>query len=348
MIDKADGRSSRRLELTSATQLIEISTKIMQANYENAKGEDRIYLDPLSDTPLKLHRVDRDEIPKLMAAGSGWKPPLYLTRQERQIVEQNGTTLLLGRSGTGKTVCICSRIHYDRHQAATGKSFAQLFVARSQRICNYVQGTVGTEYDEKDENLRRIDYRRFKKLTDMCLEKLGAETDNGLSSFDWSRRVDFRRFKRDFPWVNDCKSNGVKLDPLVIWTQIRSFIKGSVEALIKLDSDHLTEEEYMDEEEKFSSARCRLLGDQRKVAYKAFELYEEEKKRKKLWDDCDLTSALHRAFDEARRNGTLPEELLYDRVYVDEIQDYTQSEIALFFKLCERGYLFLAGGTCFC
>jgi len=31
------------------------------------------------------------------------------------------------------------------------------------------------------------------------------------------------------------------------------------------------------------------------------------------------------------------------RVYVDEIQDYTQAEIALFFLLCGQGGLFLAG-----
>jgi hypothetical protein len=260
---------------------------------------------------------------------------------------------LLLAGAAGKTVCICSRIHYDRHHAATGQPFAQLFVARSQRICNYVQDTVGTEYDEKDGNLRRIDYRRFKKFAEVCLESLQGATDRSLS-FDWSRRVDFNRFKRDFPWVNDYKDNdgkisgckvtdNEKLDPLVIWTQIRSFIKGSVEALIKLDSDYLELSEYLDMT-AFSSARCRLLNEQRVAAYKAFERYEEEKKGKKLWDDCDLIAALHRAFDEARRCGILPEELLYDRVYVDEIQDYTQSEIALFFKLCERGYLFLAGG----
>ena len=37
--------------------------------------------------------------------------------------------------------------------------------------------------------------------------------------------------------------------------------------------------------------------------------------------------------------------LTYDKLYVDEVQDYTQAEIAFFYLLCKKGGLFLAGDT---
>lgn len=71
-----------------------------------------------------------------------WVPHLQLTDEERYVVETKGTVLLLGRSGTGKTICICNRMDYDRQRMAHDSSFTQLFVARSQRLCRYVSETI--------------------------------------------------------------------------------------------------------------------------------------------------------------------------------------------------------------
>jgi len=62
-------------------------------------GEDRVFLDPFSDTPLKVYDIPRDSILKLNSPK--WKPRLHLTKQEREIVDSDSTVLLLGRSGTG-------------------------------------------------------------------------------------------------------------------------------------------------------------------------------------------------------------------------------------------------------
>jgi UvrD/REP helicase N-terminal domain len=233
-------------------------------------------------------------------------------------------------------VCICERIARDRHHAEVGKQFSQLFVARSRGICKIVSSLVGSEYDENDQHLRNVEYITFTKLINKCNETL-QQADDPLP-FDPAYRVDFRRFKRDFPWVCKCD-----VDALVIWTQIRSFIKGSIEALVKGRPKYLGLQEYLDME-VFSVARCRLSKLQREKAYEAFLRYENEKRRNNLWDDCDRISALHTGLETATRElGSIPAGLLFDRVYVDEVQDYTQQEIALFFKLCKPGQLFLAG-----
>ena len=238
-----------------------------------------------------------------------------------------------------KTVCICERIARDRHHADINIEFKQLFVARSSRICGIVKDLVGTEYD-KNEHLRQPDFLTFKDLLNKCMTNLPGPAPR---AFDDASKVDFQRFKRDFK--DTIEKSG--LDGLVIWTQIRSFIKGSVEALVKPGTaKFVTLQEYL----QFGSSRCRLPEQQRKIAYEVFEKYESAKGIMNLWDDCDLMTAIHSKMDDAIRSGSFLEELHYDKLYVDEVQDYTQSEIALFLKLSKPGGFFFAGvsGRAYC
>eukprot|EP00574_Skeletonema_japonicum_P013381 CAMPEP_0201731758 /NCGR_PEP_ID=MMETSP0593-20130828/26757_1 /ASSEMBLY_ACC=CAM_ASM_000672 /TAXON_ID=267983 /ORGANISM="Skeletonema japonicum, Strain CCMP2506" /LENGTH=79 /DNA_ID=CAMNT_0048224591 /DNA_START=33 /DNA_END=269 /DNA_ORIENTATION=+ len=79
---------------------------------------------------MKIYDVSVSTISEI--AKDSWTPQLHLTEEERDIVEAEGTVLVLARSGTGKTVCTCNRIEYDRQStAARDPTFTQLFVARS-------------------------------------------------------------------------------------------------------------------------------------------------------------------------------------------------------------------------
>lgn len=330
-IDEAETRSIR--QLTAVSAFPDMMSAVMGENAD-AYGEagkdlrhDEVKLDPMSDTPLKLYALRYDDLNRM--AASTWLPPLYLTTEERKIVETEETVLLLGRSGTGKTVCICNRIDFDRHLADGDPTFSQLFVARSQRICNSVADTIGSfgALDERGSSLTA--YMTFRKLLDECEERL-ADAIAGVS-FEQASRIDYTKF-RAFMAPLACD-----LEPLIVWTQIRSFIKGSIEAVTK--SRPLTLEEYLDTA-VIGSRRCRLTTEQREAAYAIFEKYEKYRVSRNLWDDCD-------------RVGTLVKRLCVDRVarelvarrrvYVDEIQDYSQVEIALFFLMCDSGGLFLAG-----
>ena len=96
-IVEAVARSSRQmLSTTKASELPEFAADGVP---EDDLAPTNVLLDPESDTPLKLFLVRYDDITRL---GSSWQPPLYLTTEERLIVEREGTVLLLGRSGTGR------------------------------------------------------------------------------------------------------------------------------------------------------------------------------------------------------------------------------------------------------
>ena len=65
-----------------------------------------VLLDALGNVPLKLYDVNFDNIDDI--ATSSWTPQMSLTEEEWKVVEAKGTVLLLGRSGTGKTIVSCS------------------------------------------------------------------------------------------------------------------------------------------------------------------------------------------------------------------------------------------------
>lgn len=101
----------------------------------------------------------------------------------------------------------------------------------------------------------------------------------------------------------------------------------------------LTLEEYLNLGEK----RSRLTDAQKKKAYSLYERYNSHFLVEGRWDDCDRVASLLKLIGNADRETR--EKLSYDKVYVDEIQDYTSAEVALFFLLSRPDGLFLAGDT---
>jgi hypothetical protein len=98
LMDKAESRSNR--QLTTASNLPEIEEQLLASGDVQAGSSEEVILDPQRDTPLRLYNIRREDICKL-GESSLWQPPLHLTTKERQVVETQGTVLLLGRSGTG-------------------------------------------------------------------------------------------------------------------------------------------------------------------------------------------------------------------------------------------------------
>lgn len=118
------------------------------------------------------------------------------------------------------------------------------------------------------------------------------------------------------------------------WTQIRSFIKGSIQSV--KHRRPLTREEYL----TLGRKQNRLSGDTRDIAYQIFEKYEGHMKEKKLWDEADRVASIVASLYE---QSDVRLSIKHNRIYVDEIQDFTQAEVAMFFLCCDPGCLFLAG-----
>ena len=100
----------------------------------------------------------------------------------------------------------------------------------------------------------------------------------------------------------------------------------------------LPEEDYLG----LGKRRCRLSPEQRKSVYLTFVQYDKYMKELRLWDDC--ISVLAQRLEHARASDSLMyQEVRYSKLNVDEVQDYIQAEIAVFFYVCGPGDVFLEG-----
>ena len=133
------------------------------------------------------------------------------------------------------------------------------------------------------------------------------------------------------------KNNKIdKIDPLLVWTQIRSFIKGSKDVIEYWSGQeggvcqdrqtfYLPRDVYVENDEKFSAKRCRLNRDRKSIIYDVFftkyqSMLEEEGK----WDAMDRVMRILKRLDLLERsdwsadNDTVKNSpYRVDRLYVD-------------------------------
>lgn len=318
-IDDSKSRSQR--QLISAADLIESGNGTC-----TEEGDRRIMLDPMGNIPLKVYEVCTAELDNV--ANESWVPRLVLSDEEKDVVESDGSVMLLGRSGTGKTICIVNRMDFDRQRLTNNPLFSQLFVARSHRLCRYVSEAVGTK--------AQVTFTTFDDLLSDTENRL-PKVANIRDEFSRSNHMTFGRFKKEIYSGRDGK-----LDPLLVWTSIRSFIKGSIEAALKI-SNVVDKEDFLSFE-MFGSNRCRLSLEQRGEVYTIFKRYEQTMIDFDLWDNCDRIMSLLRKMEGIKSsNPNLFQQLTKSKTYIDECQDYTQAECLLFFYLSGPGNLFFAG-----
>ena len=130
-----------------------------------------------------------------------------------------------------------------------------------------------------------------------------------------------------------------KIDPILVWQEIKSFIKGSIEAL-KSNEGYLSEEEYL----KIGKNKARNFeNDDRRGIYTLFLAYQKyckspADKGRRYFDECDL---LHHLYKH-RSNFTC----IIHNFYIDEVQDFTEAELYLLLSLsqCPNGN-FLCGDS---
>lgn len=127
-----------------------------------------------------------------------------------------------------------------------------------------------------------------------------------------------------------------KYDPILIWMEIRSFLKGSYEALMT-ENGHLDLSEYL----KIGAKRASNFSVERKEVYKLFREYEKYLSQNQLIDQCDWVSHLYRRLTRQSEVSFVIHE-----VYIDEVQDFTEAELYLIIHCCRfPNGLFLTGDT---
>jgi hypothetical protein len=144
---------------------------------------------------------------------------------------------------------------------------------------------------------------------------------------------------KEIIWPKISHDCGRQFDPMLVWLEIQSFIKGSEVAVEK--GSPLTFAEYKDVGNKMAPN----YSSHRKVIYELFLKYRQFVRSSRhsnyLFDECDLLLDLH---NRLKKIGDVPWSI--HSVFIDEVQDFTQAELAVFIRCCrDPNSMFFTGDT---
>ena len=149
------------------------------------------------------------------------------------------------------------------------------------------------------------------------------------------REISYEFFEGLYQKIKHNLQAKVDYSPALVWTEITSFIEGSVEAL-DTERGFLSREEY----ESLGRNRAPIFKGSRDHIYELFLRYHQLKS-KNLFSEGDLIFNLHQRM--AKYQGT---EWVIHYFFVDETQDFTQAELWLLIQCCQDpNNMLLAGDT---
>ena len=165
-----------------------------------------------------------------------------------------------------------------------------------------------------------------------------AEAISSIKSGEAQREITYNIFVPEI-WphmLKTLKRQDVNYHPSLVWTEIRSFIQGSVESL-STSSGYLSLEEYNDLGRKKAPNFC---GD-RNTIYDMFLIYRRLKIRNRYFDESDVVFNVYQRL----RDVVIPDWAFHE-IYVDETQDFTQAELFTLIRCCHSpNAMFFTGDT---
>ena len=250
-------------------------------------------------------------------------------------------------SRAGKTVVLVHRMVHDwLSRQASSMPFYQLFVCRSGVLLEEVRKAFYVRHEDigstmQDSSLRdHTHFRTLSRFLEIMEGRITLFFGPSPREYIPSKRVDYKVFRDVFfvPFMeSQAAKKRLKFEPLIVWTQIQTHIKGSCEAVQDAlqagisggaERVSVTLEKYL----SFSRDRVPLSDEKRRGLYDLFRHYTFFLEEHEMWDDCDRNvDMLLRSRMDPTKGYSGRDDMPYSKVYVDEIQDSTQAEILLFF-----------------
>ncbi|XP_057416063.1 uncharacterized protein LOC130710730 [Lotus japonicus] len=182
-----------------------------------------------------------------------------------------------------------------------------------QKFLMMLDGTLGNSY--------------FERFSDLGVNSVSLET------FLRKKEVTYDRFDSLY-WPHFNSQYTKTLNPSRVFTEIISHIKGGMQAVEHGDGK-VTRENYLSLSENRASS---LSKQKREMIYDIYQSYEKMKMDRGDFDLADIVADLHLRL---RTKGYDGDEMHF--VYIDEVQDLTMGQIALFKYVCsniEEGFVF--------
>jgi len=257
--------------------------------------------------------------------------PLHMTPEQAEIlayqVRQPEQPLLLsGEAGSGKTIVMTHWLALNR---ISGENPNQLFVTFSQLLVEKTKTEFEQMIGPKYISNHNVDFLTYRELLWEEIANIG-----GLRPFEEINEMTFERYMRE------CSNKiAPNLDPILVWDEVRSVIKGIV------TEDEQSQLISLDEYKRLNDERgqCKVPDSLREDYYNAAESYQKYLNENNLWDSMDLAKFCVKTLKSQKGNH-----LLYDKIACDEIQDLSPVEIHLLLFLLKNGNIgnmFITGDT---
>ncbi|XP_077235510.1 uncharacterized protein LOC143877385 isoform X2 [Tasmannia lanceolata] len=176
-------------------------------------------------------------------------------------------------------------------------------------------------------------FDKFHDVRELSQSQSGTSRSLAFQALIMSKQINYDRFS-SFYWPHFNIQLTKKLDSSTVFTEIISHIKGGLAAFGARDGK-LSREDYI----KLSEGRVSSLSrERREIIYDLFLDYEKKKMMNGDFDLADLVIDIHARLRDGNYIGQK-----MDFVYIDEVQDLTMRQIALFKHVCynfEEGFVF--------
>ncbi|KAJ6903318.1 hypothetical protein NC651_020731 [Populus alba x Populus x berolinensis] len=185
-----------------------------------------------------------------------------------------------------------------------------------------LDGTMGNSY-----------FERFSDMRQLLHEKVGNSGSISAQTLIRTKEVNFEKFCAVY-WPRFNEKFKKKLDSSRVFTEIISHIKGGLRPGESCDG-RLNREDYVFLSKGHKST---LNRQNRDLIYDIFEDYEKMKAKNGDFDMADFVNDLHLRLKTYKYEGDA-----MDFVYIDEVQDLTMRQIALFKYICrnvDEGFVF--------
>ncbi|KAF7827415.1 recBCD enzyme subunit RecB, P-loop containing nucleoside triphosphate hydrolase [Senna tora] len=305
---------------------------------ENSKVEESLLL-------MKFYSLSSGVVSHLLSNRDGVELdlPFEVTDEERHIILFPQSTFVLGRSGTGKTTVLTMKLFQKErlHHMAVERTYE---AESSGAPC---LSHVKEFRDNSAENSRPVLHQLFVTVSPKLCQAVKHHVTrlkrsiygDSISAESGSADEDIVDTSIQFKNLPD---SFIDLPPssyplVITFHKFLMMLDGTIGGMQALDSEdgRLSREEYVKlSENRGSSLSCQ----KRELIYDIYHNYEKMKMENGEFDLADMVIDLHVRLRTERYEG---DKMLF--IYIDEVQDLTMSQIALFKYICpnvDEGFVF--------
>lgn len=236
-------------------------------------------------------------------------PTISFTEDQQGIIDLDpqGYLLISGQAGSGKTTVLAARASKIK---STYNKGSILFLTYNTALCSYVK-----KFFKSNKQTQDIEVRTFHDWAKHTTDQLGSSFKKWVTEKERKeqilRLIAESEEELDFHRLYNIESNSLLID---WWSEEIAWLFG--QHIVRLD-------DYMTVPRTNRGVSIKVTNEDKIYIWNVYEGYLEWLEENEFEDYDNPAGIILRSLEQ--NNMTFPEELKYDHVMVDEVQDFDKS-----------------------